>query len=275
MRSSSRDSLAACRGRLNEAVRSGSVSPDQAAALADDLDGVARLLVRQPALRRALSDPASRPERRSALARDLFGGKVSEPAADLLVAAVESRWSTGAELLDGIELLAVDALLAGAEQEDTLTDVEDELFRFTRVVAGQPDLARALGDTTAAPERRVELANGLLAGKAHPATARLAAIAIRGLGGRKFEPSIERLLELAAARRDRQVAYVRVASPLTSDQEERLAARLAEMYGRRVSLRIDVDPTVLGGVAVRLGDEELDGTVARRLRETRSALVRR
>lgn len=273
MRSSSRDSLAACRARLDEAARA--AGAEGAPAIADDLDAVARLLARQPALRRPLSDPASSSDRRAGLARDLLGGKVGDPALDVLVAVVESRWSTGADMVDAIELLAVEALLVAAEVDDTLAELEDELFRFSRVAAGQPELARALGDTTADPARRVELATGLLEGKAQPATARLAAMAVRGLGGRKFEPSIERLLELAAARRDRQVAYVRVAAPLSSEQEQRLADRLAEMYGRRVSLRIDVDPSVLGGVAVRLGDEELDGTVARRLRETRSVLARR
>jgi F-type H+-transporting ATPase subunit delta len=273
MRSSSRDSLATCRERLEEAV--GAAGPEGSVTLADDLDAVARLLARQPRLRRSLSDPASRQSAHEELAGDLFGGKVGDPALGVLTAAVASRWSTGADLVDAIELLAVDALLAGAERADKLADVEDELFRFSRVITGEPQLIRALSDTTAAPERRVALATDLLDGKSRPETVRLAAIAIRGLGGRRFEAPIERLIELAAARRDRQVAYVRVAAPLTAEQEERLADRLAQMYGRRVSLRIDVDPSVLGGVAVRVGDEELDGTVARRLAQTRSVLARR
>jgi len=151
--------------------------------------------------------------------------------------------------------------------------VEDELFRFGQIVAGDPRLAAALGDASSGVPRRVELVRALLAERARPVTVRLAEIAVAGFGGRGFSSSLTRLVELAAERRDRHIAYVTVAEPLTEADEDRLGARLAEMYGREVSLKITVDPGVLGGVRVRVGNDLYDGTIARRLAENRNALA--
>jgi F-type H+-transporting ATPase subunit delta len=100
-------------------------------------------------------------------------------------------------------------------------------------------------------------------------------VALEGFGGRNFAASLSRMVELAAERRDRQIAYVTVATPLTDAEETRLAGRLGQLYGRAVEIKVTVDPAVLGGVSVRIGHDLYDGTVLRRLKETRIALAGR
>ncbi|MDQ1651816.1 MAG: F-type H+-transporting ATPase subunit delta [Cryptosporangiaceae bacterium] len=267
MEGASRESFAAARDRL-AAVASGA----DAEQVSSDLRAVARLLSREPGLRRALSDPAQPARSRSELLTSLLGGKVSDAALQVLQTAVEGRWSSSSDLLDAVELFAVEADLAVAEADGSLADVEDALFRFGRIVEASPRLAVLLSDPTVEADRRVELVQSLLGGKTTPVAARLAETAVYGLGGRSFDASLRRLVELTAARRDRQVAYVRVAAPLSEQQEDRLAARLAAIYGRQISLQVVVDRSVIGGASVQIGDDLYDGTVSRRLELARSAL---
>ncbi|MGV9981909.1 F0F1 ATP synthase subunit delta, partial [Micromonospora wenchangensis] len=242
---------------------------------AHDVLSVAALLRGEPRLRRALSDPARSGDDRAALLNGILAGKIGADALDLLSGLVAGRWSTPSELLDGTERLGVEALLASADAAGDLGEVEDELFRFGQVVAGQSALSAALADPIAPAGQRAGLARELLAGKARPVTVRLVEVALGGFGGRSFTGALTRLVELAADRRDRQVAYVTVAAPLSESDERRLGARLSAMYGREVSVKQTVDPEVLGGVSVRVGSDLYDGTVLRRLNETRNALVQR
>ncbi|MBY8873398.1 F0F1 ATP synthase subunit delta [Micromonospora sp. PLK6-60] len=273
MQAASRESYKVAAERLDAYVRG--AEPSAVATTADDILSVAALLRREPRLRRALSDPARSGEDRAALLTGILSGKVGRDAVDLLVALVSGRWSAPSELLDGAERLGVEALLASADNAGELGEVEDELFRFGQVVSGSGALSNTLSDPIAPAEQRASLARELLAGKARPVTVRLVEAALAGFGGRSFTGALTRLVELAADRRDRQVAYVTVAAPLSDSEERRLGARLSEMYGREVSVKQTVDPEVLGGVSVRVGSDLYDGTVLRRLNETRNALAKR
>lgn len=273
MESVSRESYAAAAERL-ETLTTGE-RPVPLAGVADEILAVADLLSRQPRLRRALSDPTRSGTDRAGLLGSLIDGKVSEDAETLLRTLVAGRWSSGGELLTATERLGVEALLASAESAGDLIDVEDELFRFGQIVYSAHDLAAALGTSTAPLEQRSRLAHSLLDGKARPATIRLVEVALHGFGGRNLTGSLTRLVELASERRDRQIAYVTVAKPLTNGEEGRMAARLAEIYGREVELKIIVDPAILGGASVRIGHDLYDGTVARRINETRASLAGR
>jgi F-type H+-transporting ATPase subunit delta len=193
---------------------------------------------------------------------------------DVVAVLVAGRWSRPVDLLDATERLGVDAVLSAAERSGNISDVEDELFRFSQIVSGNPELAVTLSDPGASTARRVKLVEDLLKGKSQPATLRLVEVALEGFGGRGFEFSLTRLVELTAAKRDREVAYVTVAKPLSDADEQRLADKLSELYGRQVSLKIDVDPTVIGGVSVRVGSDLYDGTILRRLNEAKQAFAR-
>ena len=273
MHRASRESLKAARDRLQEIAHS--VDAATRTTLADELEAFAALIGREPTLRRALADPGAAGERRRELLDAVLSGKVSGETLSVLETLVEGRWSSTADLVDGAEILAVDALLHGAESNGQLADVEDELFRFSRIVAGSPELAVILDDRATGPERRRELVRELLEGKATPITVRLVEFAAAvGIGGRRFDASLERLVVLAAERRDREVAYVRVAVPMTDAQEARLSSRLAATYGRDISLKVQVDPSIIGGATVRVGDDLYDGSVKRRLQAARATLAR-
>jgi F-type H+-transporting ATPase subunit delta len=252
----------------------GTVSPDALLAVSGELLAFDRMLGREPRLRRALADPTRPSEDRVGLLRSLLAGKVGDDALELLVALVGGRWRHTSELLDALERLGAEALLAAADRAGELAEVEDELFRFGQVVDASPELAATLGNPIAPVEQRSSLIEDLLSGKARAATVGLVRLALSGFGGRGFGASLGRLVELAAARRERQVAYVTSAVPLTEAEESRLGARLSEMYGRGVSLKITVDPRVIGGLSVQVGSDLYDGTVLRRLTEVRGALTK-
>lgn len=265
MRSASRESYQAVKAALDTSTSTVEVG--------EELLAFAGLLAREPRLRRALSEPARGGEERADLARQLLSGKTSDEAMRLITALVGGRWSRPSELLDAAEQLGVDVLLASAESAGDLTEVEDELFRFGQIVSGDVRLAAILGDSTMADERRIALVRQLLEGKANPVTVKLAEQAVKGFGGRSFGGSLIRLVELAAERRLAEIAYVTAAEPLSEADEERLVTSLSARYGRQVSLKITLDPAVLGGLSVRVGADLYDGTVARRLATVRNALV--
>jgi F-type H+-transporting ATPase subunit delta len=272
MKSASRESYAAAVDKLTELAAT--ATPEQLADGADALLAVAALLRREHRLRRALADPARTGAERSELLAGVLAGKIGQRTQDLLGTLVGGRWSSAADLLDAVEDLGVDALLASAEKGGDLGEVEDELFRFGQVVDGSPQLAATLADTSVEVERRGTLVSSLLEGKARPVTLRLAQLALAGYGGRGLAASLSRLVEAAAARRDRQVAYVTVSAPLSDAEEQRLGARLSQMYGREVACKITVDPKILGGVSVLVGNDLYDGTVLHKLQQTRAALVK-
>ena len=138
---------------------------DEQLELAGELFAVARLLEAQPALRRALSDPAGRPEERSALARRLLGGKVSATTLSLVETVAAQRWSRPVDLIDAMVTLGTEAALDTAEARGEVDDVEDELFRFGRIVAGDRELSRILADRSAPAAGTASLLDRLLSGK--------------------------------------------------------------------------------------------------------------
>ena len=245
---------------------------DGLTGLADELYAIVGLLDGQPQLRRKLADPTTAPERRSELIGSLLEGKVGASTLQIARSAVALRWSSGWDLLDALEVTGDDVLLGAAEQARALDTVEDELFRFERILDGDSRLSTLLDDYTADPARRVALVDRLVAHKVHPVTERLLAHAVRSHRKRSITHAIDDMLELAARRRGRSTAVVTSAVELSAAQEARLAAALTGMYGRAITVRLAVDPDVLGGLVIRVGDEVIDGSVASRFAEARAAL---
>jgi F-type H+-transporting ATPase subunit delta len=269
MRGASRASLAEASDRLSALAASKAV----AEKTGDELFAVARLLDSEPGLRRTLTDPAREPEARAGLIRSLLEGKVSAETLDLLTGLASARWSAPRDLADAAEELAVRSLVIAAEQAGKLDDLEDDLFRFGRVVAAQPRLRAALADPYLPEERKRELLAALLDGKVTPVAERLIAEATIRPRGRSLEASLDAYARLAAERRQRLVAEVRVASVLTKRQQDRLAQALADLYGHEVHLNIVLDPQVMGGMSVKVGEEFIDATVASRLAALRRRLA--
>jgi F-type H+-transporting ATPase subunit delta len=233
--------------------------------LADELFAVAHVLEEQRSLRRALSDASVRPDDRAGLVRQLFASKVGENTLEVLETVARQRWSRPLDLVEATETLAIEAALDAADARGELDSVEDELFRFSRIVAGDDDLARILGDRSAPREGKAALLDRLLSGKVSPVTERLIRNSLVSAHVHNAENQIERLSTMAARRRGRSVAHVVSAVPLTETQERRLVATLERLYGRTMGLQVQVDPSVLGGLVIRVDDEVIDGSIAHRL----------
>jgi F-type H+-transporting ATPase subunit delta len=269
MRGASRTSLAEAGDRLSAAATTRAVAD----TMGDELFAVARLLDSEHGLRRTLTDPARPAAAKAGLVRSLLDGKVSAETVDLVAGLVSARWSASRDLADATEELAVKAMVIGAEKSRQLDDLEDELFRFGRVVAGQQELRLALSDPNLPDERKRGLLGALLDGKAIPAAQRLITEAAIRPRGRSLEANLDDYARVAAERKQRLIAVVRVASALTQQQQERLAAALAAIYGHDVYLNIVLDPQVVGGMSVQVGDEFIDASVASRLAALRRRLA--
>jgi F-type H+-transporting ATPase subunit delta len=272
MHAASREALEGLRTRLHGVLARFSTS-EGLAGLSGELYSVAELLNAQPRLRRTLGDPSTPPQGRSDLASRLFDAKISASALQVVSDAVSERWSSPWDLVDALETVADDVLFGAAEQAGQLGDVEDELFRFERILDAHPQLAELLDDPAAAPERRLELLNSVVGGKMNVVTQALLDHAMSSRRKHTLGLAIDDLLDAAAVRRDRSVAKVVSAVELTAAQQVRLTAALTELYGRAISVHTALDPSVRGGLIVRIGDEIIDGSVASRLIQARSALA--
>jgi F-type H+-transporting ATPase subunit delta len=276
MQGSSRASLAQAQQQLSALTsrRSGKSGPSvDLMALGDELFAMTAALDSSATLRRALTDQGREPEARRSLIAGLFGGKVSATALELGQSLAASRWSTPGDLADAMEALAVSGIVIGADQAGQLGALEDELFRFERTIQGNHDLRDALTDRRGDLTAKATLVQTLLQGKATPATVRLARQAVLAARGRRITATLEAYLAAAAARREQAVAHATVAAPLSAAHQDRLQAALSTLFGREVQLNIDVDPTIMGGVRVEVGDEVVDGSVLRRLDEARRRLA--
>lgn len=271
MQGASRESLATLRERL-----SGLTDDADAAALeqlADELFSVVTLLAGQGGVRRTLSDPALDAERKTRFVDTLFGSRLSAGGLDLLRELARARWSEPRDVVDALEHLAVETALVRAEREEQLDEVEDGLFRFERILAVEPRLRAALTDRLLPGERKLELLHRLLDGKVADVTFWLIERAVLAPRGRTFERVLREFTELAASRRERSLARVTTAVALTDDQQQRLAEALRRAVGRDIRLQVVVDPSLVGGLSVRIGDELIDGSVARQLVEARRRLT--
>ena len=246
---------------------------DQLGPLADQLFAVTELLDREAGLRRALADPSADPDRRQALFDRLLASQLDAQALELLRPLVRERWSSPGDLADAVQALSRRAVLGIAERAGTLDDVEDQLFRFGRILDGESRLLLALEDPLAPTDRKVALLDRLIGDRVDPTTHQLLEHAVRASRGRGLERTVTELVELAAARRERYVAYVTAPAPLTDQQERRLTEALARVYGRQVSLQVTVDPELLGGLVVRVNDEVIDGSVVSRLAAIRQRMT--
>jgi F-type H+-transporting ATPase subunit delta len=170
-----------------------------------------------------------------------------------------------------IEVYA-DALFAVARAEGNLSEVEDELFRFARVLQGSDELRDKLTDPHIPAAVRVQIVEDLLGGKAQPSTIGLVSMVVGNGRARELPSIVDRMVSKSAAAADKEVAEVRTAVPLSPDQIARLAQALGKSTGKQVEVKVIIDPTIKGGVIAQIGDTVIDGSVRRRLEQLRNAL---
>jgi F-type H+-transporting ATPase subunit delta len=260
-----RESLTALRAELPDAAGFSSI--------AEGLFSVVRLLDREGHLRRTLGDPALPPEAKQQLVDGLLGSQLEALPLRLVKETVSKRWSSPRDQVDALEVLAVTAVFLVAEADGALDQVEDELFRFARTVAREPELRAVLTDRSLDVDRKQALINGLLDGKVQAGTKRIVDALVITPRGRTLEDGLEDYAALAADVRSRTLATVTTAVALDDAQKERLTASLSAQLGVAVQLQVEIDPKVVGGVVVHVGDEIIDGSTRHRLAEARRRLA--
>ena len=165
-----------------------------------------------------------------------------------------------------------EALFSVAEAEGVLAEVEDELFQFTKVVESDVALRESLTDIAIPAERKRALLQDLLGTRVNPQTVNLLGFIVEQNRARELGQIVESLLQLAAERRQRALAEVRTAVPLSDSQRKALEKALSKATGRTVELKVLVDPDVIGGIVARVEDQVFDGTVRTRLQEAKEQL---
>lgn len=240
--------------------------------LGSQLVTVVDAIDRAPALRRVLTDPSTATEAKQALVRSIFGGKVSSDTEKVLDAAVAGRWAAARDFTDGLEQAGIVAYVRAAENAGIAAQFETELFEAGQVVIDDMGLRRAVSDKAAPASLKKQLLTEVFGGKVTDETLAVLQQASVGRTG-SFEKVLRRFDQLVAARRGRTVATVRVAYELDATERDRLAAALQRKYGNDVQLNVIVDPTVVGGIAVTVGDEVVDATMSTRLETARRALA--
>jgi F-type H+-transporting ATPase subunit delta len=265
---SSRDSLALCQEGVD--ARRQEVGFAQ---LSGDLFGVAGVLAMEGQLRSNLADSGQPYSVREGLIRQLFAGRISDLAVEVVLQVVGARWSSDGDLVLALEQLADQAAFTVAEADGSLNATEEELFLFGRALDSSSTLQMALTDPAQSTAAKSAIVRDLLQGRSTSATQQVLEYAVGHLHGRRIDSVVDDLCGLAAKQRERVVAEVRVAAPLDATQQRRLSDALTRLKGRTVQLNVAVDPAVLGGVHVRIGDEVIDGTIASRMEQARRALL--
>jgi F-type H+-transporting ATPase subunit delta len=166
------------------------------------------------------------------------------------------------------------ALFAVAEAEGELEQVEDELYRFGKAVERQPKLREALTDPALPSDRKKSVIEELLGDRASPHTISLLGFLVDSGRAKDLSRIIDAMVALAAERRSHAVAEVRTAIPLDAKRREQLAKALSKATGKDVELKVLVDPSVIGGVVARVGDQVIDGSIRRKLELARQQLAR-
>lgn len=262
--------------QLRERVEALYEDPTQRPFLSDAGTGVLAVIDaadRERSLRDLWADTATADSVKEGVLRQLFNDRISTLAQQVVGGVITSRWSSPTDMMDALEEAGASLLFAAAEADGRLDQVEEELFRFGRALDSSADLQLALSDPATGPDVKVGIVENLLDGKSDPITEEILTHLAGHLRGRRMQTAVEQMSAMAAVRRDRLVAVVTSAVPLTDEQKSRLADALSRIQGKQVLINVVVDPSVVGGIQVRVGDEVIDGTLANRLEQARRRLT--
>ncbi|MBR7190546.1 F0F1 ATP synthase subunit B/delta [Gordonia sp. SCSIO 19800] len=272
MRAASRDAALA----VSEHFDSAAIDLD-GSALADasgDLTAAINFLGENPVLRKRLVEDDENPEGKKAMVHRLFDGKLAPVVVEVLATASSQRWSSSSDFVVGLRRQNSLIVLTAAERDGVIEQVEDELFRVSRVLEANPQLSSLLSDHGKDADKRVDLLKKLVGDKVGTHTWTLLSSTVRLLHGQAADVAVDQLAELAAARRGESVAHVVSASPLSDAQIDRLSGVLGGIYGRTISVQTEIAPELLGGLRISVGDEVIDADVATRLAKAAETLPR-
>jgi F-type H+-transporting ATPase subunit delta len=263
LKGSSRLSLVATRAQLEKLISSSDASV--ASKVSADLLAIVTVLDSSIALRRALTDYARDAASKVELSKTVFSGVQSENAFSLLSTMVGLRWSSPRDLGDVIELLGVEAASVAVEKASQLDQLESELFAFAQIVAKNPELRATFALRSTSEVKKSDLVSALLSGKALQASIDLISFLVDHPRGRNLESGLNEFADVISARKERLIAHVVSANPLTSEQTTRLTSALTKMMGHEIRVNVSVEKEVVGGLSIRIADELIDGTLIARL----------
>src|SRR5690606_5915932 len=262
MGSASREALATAKRQL--AAASG-----VSLATGEQLLAASRAIESSAQLRSVLADPAVEAERKAGLLTSIFGS-LDAAAMQLLSGAVASRWSNAEELVDGVEELGIRSIAIAA---GPAAGIEDELFAFGRAVSSDHELELAVGSKLGDSQAKAALVDALLSGKAKPETVAIVRHLVQSPRGRRIGELLSGAAALLADAHGALVATVTSATQPSKAQLAALEKSLGARYGRALRINLIIDPTIVGGLRVQIGDDVIDGTVASRLADLRIRLA--
>jgi F-type H+-transporting ATPase subunit delta len=218
----------------------------------------------------ALADPSADAAAKIALVNSVFSSGVTPRALELLQAVASERWSSHGDLLAGIEDLGIRAVAASAPAG---VSVESELFAFGTTVSSDSGLELALTSKLGAADAKADLVDRLLAGKASAQTLAIVRHLVLQPRGRRIGELLSHAASVVADQAGAAVATVSSATVLPAEQLTRLKTELARRYGRELSVNLVIDPALVGGLRIQIGDDVIDGSVATRLNDLRIQLA--
>ena len=252
------------RAGIDEALRA---QPQAGLEDARGLFQASRAIERSPQVLAALADSVSTPDARAALAERVLG-QLGSTTVSIVAHLARQRWSAAPDILSAIDSAGIRVVVQAAPS----ADVAGEIASFQRIVTSDPELELALGGLRGSADDKARLVERLLAGKSSEAAAVILDHLVRTPRGRRIGALLRNAASEVAAAAGRSLATVTTAREIPAGQLDRLRIGLEQQYGRSLQLQQIVDPAVLGGLRVSIGDDNIDGTVRSKFTDLRLQL---
>lgn len=217
-------------------------------------------------LERALTDPSRPVEDKVAVVKTLIGDQAHPLVMEIMSDLVSRRWSRVSDIANAVEDFGVDGMMYYADYTNTTLQVSIELAELHSALLNLPVVRTKLYDATVSSEARVKLLYSLI-GDADftKVTKRLAEHATCNLRNRRYLQTIQWLINKFSRHMGESMVTVTTATPLSKEQVEKLIAIYSAKTSHPVHINSVVDPTVMGGMRIQVGDEVTDNTVVAQL----------
>lgn len=260
--------------RIADRVSRDSLAPklrataEDAWRIGNELFSVTNVLDRNIRLERALADPSRPVEDKVALLNKLVGDQAHEMTMEILTDLVGRRWSRVSDIANAVEDFGVDGMMYYADATDATLQVSIELAELHSALLNLPVIRSGLSSDHAPAEARIKLLYALVGNKdLNKVTMRLAEHAACNPRNRRYLSTIHWLINKFSRHMGESMVTVTTAAPLNQEQVDKLIAVYSKKLGRPVHINSNVDPTVIGGMRIEIGDEVTDNTVVAQLQQ--------
>ena len=234
--------------------------------IGNELFTITKVLDDSIQLERALTDPSRPVADKVAVLKELLGDNAHPMTMEIMTDLVSRRWSRARDIANAVEDFGVDAMMYYADATDATLQVSIELSELHSALLNLPVVRAKLYDYQATSEARVKLFREVFSGKTlNKVTMRLAEHATCNLRRRRYLETIQWLINKFSRHMGESMVTVTTATPLKKEQIKRLVEVYSAKVGRQVQINSGVDPTVLGGMRIQVGDEVTDNTVVAQL----------